>query len=121
MELMKAEDIQLIIDLIQARGEIKSSDIATLLDLTKRRVFDVLPVLEVMGVITRPKRGSVVWVKKDVPIITNSADDTDTLTYNTNRLLIKAVGAITSVKNLGAQEMMIEQTAEGFTIEALIE
>ncbi len=107
---MSKEDINGIINLIKIKKSITSADISKLLKISMRRVFDVLPVLEVLGIVTRPSRGMVSWVEKKVPVDNNI--------YNCSKLIIHCIGVITEVKNLGMQ-ITIEQTADGFTVEAV--
>lgn len=109
---MKKEDIQLIIDLIQTKKKIKSSEISRLLSIPIRRIFDILPTLEVLRIITRT-RGIVAWVEPTevLSIETNN-------TYLCSELHISCIGVITSVKNLG-NNVVLEQSGVGFSVEGI--
>lgn len=104
---MNNEQIQSLVDLIRKKGEIKSVDIASILKIPIRRIYDVLPVLEVVGMITRLSRGVVSWV-----------ESVDSNVYDCNKLMISCVGTITEVKNMGVQ-LTIEQTGDRFAVERL--
>ena len=102
---MNREDAELFIEFIKHKKIATVIETAEHLNISKRRLHDVLPILDVLGLVDRSKRGSITWVG---PVDNN--------TYDCNKLIIKSVGAITLVKNLGMQ-VMIEQTVNGFTVE----
>lgn len=103
---MKKEGIDRILVVLK-RGRISITDLAKQTDLLKRRLWDVLPILEALGLIDRSERGIVTWIQKEEKIDNH---------YPGNKLQIHTIGAITSVMRHGMQGVLIEQTASGFNV-----
>lgn len=108
---MKKADIDNILIVLKEQKSLSISDLATLTGLMKRRLFDVLPILNALGMVDRSKKGWVTWIEKEESKINGN--------YDGRRLEINTVGIIESVRRMGVQTLVIEQTAEGFQVNPL--
>lgn len=104
---MKKEAVEKIVNTIESVPSLHIDDLVSLSGIQKRRLYDILPILEVLGYITRDK-GHITKVE---PVESNGK-------YDSQSLVINANGAITSVRQLGPQGIRIEQTALGFEVSA---
>jgi hypothetical protein len=121
---MQLPQVQLIINIIKTHPNgIKPSLLAAEANMTKRRLYDLLPTLEALGKIKR-SRNFIEWVEvlevlEVLPDETHESSNGPEGSFEGSILQVDTVGAITSVKRLSGQSLMIEQTAQGFNVRPL--
>ena len=108
---MKLEEFNRMVEILKREKQIGTRALAVALDTTARRLYDVLLPMEYLGMIERPKKGLIKWVARE--------SDKPISTYDCRIIEISSNGAITQVRNNGMQSVVIEQTAEGFTVNPL--
>ncbi|MHA2251065.1 MAG: hypothetical protein ACXAD7_11940 [Candidatus Kariarchaeaceae archaeon] len=95
---------------------INNAELATTLDVPKRRVYDVVAILKAAGLITttRDKNGTrLYWhggTTEEKPLSGNR--------IRSNKIRVSTTGFITSVSNRGT-EVIIESTSPSMSIEGI--
>ncbi len=95
---------------------INNADLATKLEVPKRRVYDVVAILKAAGLITttRDKNGTrLYWqggITEEKPLSGNR--------IRSNKIRVSTTGFITSVSNRGT-EVIIESTSPSMSIEGI--
>ncbi len=116
---MKKELVELMVSILKEYGTISVEDLAEQMDITKRRIHDVLPTLDGLGLIDRSVRGMVIWVEEKEEVV--ELVETDKV-YSSGRLMVSTTkGVITSVSKYGVQSIIVEQTASGFVVNEIEE
>ncbi|MCH8905462.1 MAG: hypothetical protein IH840_00105 [Candidatus Heimdallarchaeota archaeon] len=114
---MNKADVALMLQHIQKNSTISVSDLSKLVSLPTRRLYDCIPTLQALGIVTRPSRGMVAWVEQK-PVV--EEPKSTTVSFESHMLQVSSKGVITSVKTLDAMSLIIESTAPGFSVNPLV-